>query len=178
VGILAVLFVIGFGLITLLRAGSGAGDAAASAVAASASGSAVPGPCQTTMVSPAETLPQSSKVRINVYNATSRVGLAGDTAKVLSARGFKIQAVANDPLKSAINGVGEIRYGKKGELSAQLVEFYLPGANLVNDGRNSRVVDVVLGDKFKKLEGEGQIAAAMASPRPSLSGPGCPTSEP
>ena len=137
------------------------------------SSSASPRPCKTTMVSPAEVLPRTDKVKINVYNSTGRVGLATDTAKVLSARGFKIQDVDNDPTKQMVAGVAEIRYGPKGAAGAQLLSFYIPGAVMIGDSRTGRVIDVALGQEYKKLNGEAEIAAAMASPSPSMSGEGC-----
>ena len=160
---------LGFGLSILLRP-SPSTDAAAGS-----SASASPLPCKTTMVSPAETLPRSNKVKINVYNSTSRVGLATDTAKVLSARGFKIQDVDNDPTRQMVAGVAEIRYGPKGAAGAQLLSFYIPGAVMIGDNRTGKVVDVALGQAYKKLNGEAEIAAAMASPSPSMSGAGCAT---
>jgi len=160
---------LGFGLSLLLNPAPSADGGA------SASSSSSPRPCKTTMVSPAEVLPRSDKVKINVYNSTSRVGLATDTAKVLSARGFKIQDVDNDPTKQMVAGVAEIRYGPKGAAGAQLLSFYIPGAVMIGDSRTGRVVDVALGQAYKKLNGEAEIAAAMASPSPSVSGEGCAT---
>lgn len=162
---------LGFGLSTLLHREP-------SAESASGSPSTAPLPCKTTLVSPAEVLPQTDKVRINVWNSTQRVGLATDTAKVLSARGFTIVGVDNDPLNQQVSGVAEIRYGPKGAAAAQLISFYIPGAVMVGDNRTGRVVDVALGQEFKKLNGEAEIAAAMASPSPSLSGAGCLTPSP
>ena len=160
---------LGFGLSLLLH------PTPSTDATAGSSASASPLPCKTTMVSPAETLPRSDKVKINVYNSTSRVGLATDTAKVLSARGFKIQDVDNDPTRQMVAGVAEIRYGPKGSAAAQLLSFYIPGAVMIGDNRTGKVVDVALGQAYKKLNGEAEIAAAMASPSPSLSGPGCAT---
>ena len=135
-----VLFAIGFGVSMIFRGGdTPQADPVQSAMSE-------PLPCETTMVNPAEVLPVSSKVKVSVYNSTNKIGLAGDTAKVLKARGFLINEVGNDPMSKNVQGVAEIRYGPKGAA-------------------------------FTKLEGEAQIAAAMASPSPSTSGPGC-SSEP
>jgi hypothetical protein len=149
---IAVLFAVGFGLSRLLN---GSSTPEADSIA---SASAAPLPCETTMVSPAEVLPRTAKVKVNVWNATDRVGLASDVAKVLNARDFTIRKVDNDPQGKVLEGVGQIRYGANGRANAELLAFYFPGAILVQDDRPKKVV-----------------AAAMASPSPSLSGPGCPS---
>jgi hypothetical protein len=166
---IAVLFAVGFGLSRLLNSSSSPeADSIASA-------SAAPLPCETTMVTAAEVLPRTSKVKVNVWNATDRVGLASDVAKVLKARSFTIKKVDNDPQGKVLDGVGQIRYGVNGRANAELLAFYFPGAILVQDDRPKKVVDIALGNSFTEIAGEAQIAAAMASPSPSLSGPGCPS---
>ncbi|MFD0329774.1 LytR C-terminal domain-containing protein [Streptacidiphilus monticola] len=73
-----------------------AADAAGSAGAsASASPSALPSP---------------SAITVNVYNATTRTGLAGNTANQLKARGFKIGKIGNAPatLDHKVTTTGEI----------------------------------------------------------------------
>ena len=165
------LFVVGFGISLLFRGDS---DPVADG-SAGASASAAAEPCVTTMVIPAQILPVTSTVTINVYNSTNRVGLAGDTADVMRARGFVVNKVANDPKTTQVSGVGEIRYGPKAEAAAQLLAYYLPGAELVPLGRKGKNVDFVVGKQFEAVTGDGEVAAAMASPSPSSSGPGCAT---
>ena len=137
-------------------------------------GTAEPEPCETTLVAPAETLPRADSVVVNVFNSTQRGGLAGTTAQDLSQRGFRINKVENDPLGVSLRGVGEIRYGPNGADNAQLLAFYFPGAVLVDDGRSGPRVDISLGRGFEAVEDQGLVAATLASPSPSLSGPGCP----
>lgn len=169
---IVVLFAIGFGISMIFRGGgTPQADPAQSSISE-------PLPCETTMVNPAEILPISSKVKVSVYNSTNKIGLAGDTAKVLKARGFIINEVGNDPMSRNVQGVAEIRYGRKGASRAQLLAFHFPGAVLVQDNRTGKIVDVVVGAAFTELEGEAQIAAAMASPSPSTSGPGCASAAP
>ncbi len=126
------------------------------------------------MVTPAEVLPLASRVTINVYNSTKRVGLAGDAAKLLGVRGFKIAKVENDPLGVVIEGEGEIRYGPKGEAAAKLMAYHFPTATLVNDGRKGKRVDVVLGQQFTDLANDAEVVAQLAQPSPSASPQGCP----
>jgi hypothetical protein len=165
-----VLFGVGFGIATLLK-GSGGGEpdtAAASSVAG-----INPGNCTVIEVTPAEFLPRASQVTVNVYNSTKRVGLAGDTAKLFGVRGFKIASVENDPLGVPIEGVGEIRYGPKGEAGAQLMAFHLPGATLVEDTRKGKRIDVSLGRQFLELTNDAEVVAQLAEPSPSPSPEGC-----
>lgn len=136
---------------------------------------AQPEPCETTLVAPAEVLPRPDSVVVNVYNSTQRGGLAGTTAQELSQRGFRINKVENDPLGVSLRGTGEIRYGPKGADNARLLAFYFPGAVLVDDGRSGPRVDISVGRGFEAIEDQGLVAATLASPSPSLSGPGCPS---
>jgi len=133
-----------------------------------------PQPCETTLVSPAEVLPRPSAVVLNVFNSTQRGGLAGTTAQTLSQRGFRINKVENDPLGVSLRGVGEIRYGPNGADNARLLQFYFPDAVMVDDGRSGPRVDISLGRGFEDVEDDARVAASLASPTPSLSGPGCP----
>jgi len=126
------------------------------------------------LVAPAELLPRPDEVVVNVYNSTNRGGLAGTTAQELSLRGFRINEVENDPLGVSLRGVGEIRYGPNGVDSAALLQFFFPDALLVEDDRSGPRVDIALGRGFESIQEPGLVAAALASPSPSLSGPGCP----
>ena len=135
---------------------------------------AEPEPCETTLIAPAEVLPRPDGVVVNVYNSTNRGGLAGSTAQELSLRGFRINKVENDPLGVSLRGVGEIRYGVNGADNARLLQFFFPDAVLVEDDRGGPRVDISLGRGFEAIEEQGLVAASLASPSPSLSGPGCP----
>lgn len=88
-------------------------------------------------------------VMVNVYNATTRAGLAGTTAKALRDQGFRTLAVTNDPLRKKIAGVGEIRHGTNGQEAAAAVLLRIPAATLVSDTRADASVDVALGEGFQ-----------------------------
>jgi hypothetical protein len=107
-------------------------------------------------------------VSVNVYNATSRKGLASTTAKDVAGRGFKVKSVANDPLNKTVKKAAEIRFGPTGAASAKLLAAHVPGAVLVEDKRNNDTVDLVLGDAWKKL------GPAPAEPTPESTLPLCP----
>lgn len=70
--------------------------------------------------------------------------------------------VGNDPYQHSEDGVGEVRFGPDGAaLAKRYVATLVPGAKLVQDGRDGNSVDVVVGSSFPT------IAAAPASPSPS-----------
>jgi hypothetical protein len=122
-------------------------------------------------------------VTTNVYNATDRAGLAASTAEELQVRGFLIGVIDNDPLAKTITGVAEIRHGPSGEQAARLMAFYIPGAELVDDGRKDATIDTALGAAYTSIAPQSEVDAALAAPSPSPSGPGCsptpvPSSEP
>ncbi len=115
-------------------------------------------------------LPAPSTITLNVYNATTRKGLARTTAAELAARGFKTAAVANDPLKKSIPGAAEIRAGAAGALAAKVAAAQVVGAVIVADKRTSKVVDFVIGDGYAALATPDQVKVALspsASPAPS-----------
>jgi len=178
---MVILFGAGYGLSRIIQ-GSGSSDAGAaseSSDAASNSATPEPAPCVTVTVTPGAGLPSPSQVTTNVYNATDRAGLAATTAEELQVRGFIIGVIDNDPLAKTITGVAEIRHGPSGEQAARLMSFYLPGAELVDDGRKDATIDTVLGAMYTTVAPQSEVEAALAAPSPSPSGPGCsPTPSP
>ncbi len=129
--------------------------------------------CSTLMVAPADELPPPKKVRVNVYNATETSGLASKTARDLKKRGFVIKDVANDPAGLPIEGVARIRYGPKAAKRAELLSYYLPGAELVEIERSGTVVDLALGNAFTFVPPQPDIDATLNASEAVLSGPGC-----
>lgn len=173
--VLAALFGLGFGIATLIR---GERTSAPEVQASESTDLANPAPCKTTMIVPAEELPMKDDVVLNVYNATKKKGLAAQAALDFKREGFRINKIDNDPKGETIAGVAEIRYGPNGEAAAKLVEYYLAGASMVELNRDSSRVDVALGKRYTQLADGGAVAAALAQPTPSLSGPGCPSPSP
>lgn len=165
----AVLFAAGFGIATWLQRDSGVVADTEFAI----EDAEVPGPCETTLVTPAETLPSKDEVVLNVYNSTKRSGLASRVARELRAEGFRINKVSNDPRKGRIPEVAEIRFGPNARQAAELVEYYLAGAKMVELKRNGPRVDVSLGRGFTSLADGGAVAAVLATPTQVLTGPGC-----
>lgn len=94
---------------------------------------------------------QPSEISVNVYNANGAPGLAAGTAEAITARGFVVDAIDNDPEDATIEGVADIRHGPTGEAAARVLQEAVPGAELVPDGRESAVIDLVLGDGWEAL---------------------------
>jgi LytR cell envelope-related transcriptional attenuator len=114
---------------------------------------------------------------VNVYNATSRNGLAGTTAKSLESRGFVIGKVANDPTKRKTPKVAEVRFGPAGEARAQLVQSTLQeGTALVKDKRKDETVDLALGTDFSGLVPAPTPTGPPMCPDPSASPSESPSS--
>ena len=105
-------------------------------------------------------LPRDSEILVNVFNATWRNGLARQTAWSLASRNFSVGAVANDPWGAYVPGVAVVRFGPAGRFAAWAVTLHVPGALLVNDGRSSSTVDVVLGESFGQLADDATVRAA------------------
>jgi hypothetical protein len=108
--------------------------------------------------------PAPADIRLNVYNATDRNGLASSAAREMRARGFAIVDVANDPLDKTVSGTAEVRAGAGNEAAAAVVVAQVPGAVVVFDARAGGTVDLVVGDAFEAL------APAGVAPTPAPSG--------
>jgi LytR cell envelope-related transcriptional attenuator len=105
---------------------------------------------------------EPKSVRIRVYNATDRAGLARSVSDVLKKKKFTVLSASNDPLSDTrkVDGVAEIRYGSKGEQQALLVSFWFPGAKLVSDSRKDAIVDVAVGPDYKNVATDAQVSQA------------------
>ncbi len=113
-------------------------------------------------------LPNPRTIKVNVYNATKRRGLARTTSVELAARAFMIGSVANDPLNRVIQGTAQIRYGPKGALAAKVVAAQVPNPIMVRDRRKDASVDFVIGDLFGTLNTIAQAQAQeTAQPSPT-----------
>jgi LytR cell envelope-related transcriptional attenuator len=123
--------------------------------------------------SPAPTLvalPSPSAITVNVYNATTRKGLAKTTSLELASRGFRTDKVANDPAKKIIAASAEIRYGPAGAVNAKVVAAQVVGPVMIQDHRKDASVDFVLGDGYASLatpEQASAVVSAIASPTAS-----------
>ncbi len=89
------------------------------------------------------------KINLNVYNSTSRPGLARTVANEFLARKFVVGAVGNS--QSGYRGVALVVSGAAGQSAAFSVQRNLPGSDYVQDGRSDPSVDVILTGDFKDL---------------------------
>ena len=89
------------------------------------------------------------KVNLNVYNSTSRPGLARSVADAFAERKFIVGAVANTT--SSYRGVALVVSGAAGQSAAFSVQRNLPGSDYFQDGRTDPSVDVILTGDFQEL---------------------------
>lgn len=123
-------------------------------------------------------VPKPAAVTVNVYNATNRAGLAGQTAAELKKRGFTIGKIGNAPaaLQNKIPGSAQVSGGKAGAAMMTLLGTEVTGSHPVTDKRNDTTVDLVLGNGFSALATPAQAAKAVtlaSRPSPSPSAAHC-----
>jgi len=99
-------------------------------------------------VPPAAVTP--AELQVNVYNGTSRNGLAAATAQQVTAQGFVVLGIDNDPKGERITDVAVIR-GAESSANAYLLMAYVPGATFTPDGRADGTLDLVVGDLFQAI---------------------------
>ncbi len=108
------------------------------------------------------------KVHVNIYNSTSRPGLARSVADQLTARKFLVGGVGNTT--SSYRGVALVVSGAAGQSAAFSVQRNVPGSDYVQDGRTDPSVDVIITGDFKelaKLELVDQTPGQLSCPRES-----------
>jgi len=112
-----------------------------------------------------------AQVKVNVYNATDRRGLAAKVATRLERRGFLVGKVDNDPLKRTVTGAAEVRHSTVGTAAARTVTAQVGTVVAVPDRRTDASVDLVLGAAFTGLVAPAEAAAALSpSPEPTRAG--------
>ncbi|MFB8084589.1 LytR C-terminal domain-containing protein [Streptomyces sp. NPDC055992] len=124
---------------------------------------------------PAKVLPKPAKITVNVYNATTRSGLAKAAADELKKRGFKIGEVGNATAAydKKVPGTG-LLLGAPAAVdgSFPVLGTQLPGAATKTDARKNAEVDLIIGTKFTAFS-KPQVAAsaltALAKPAPAPS---------
>ena len=126
--------------------------------APSPTASQAPYPCP-----PAGALPVAyGQITIKVYNATTRVGLAGATAASLAERGFVIASAENAPV--TYDGRARIIFGTPGVAQAYTLAAHIDGAVLVLDARQDTTVDLALGGEFAELNPADTVTLDPGAP--------------
>ncbi|OQR60793.1 hypothetical protein B6E66_28815 [Streptomyces maremycinicus] len=173
----AVLGVAGWGTLQLIDVFTGGGGTATAAgagcsvkttkasPAASASGVAVAG---------TGVAPKPAQITVNVFNATTRSGLAKTTADELRKRGFKIGEVGNATKQydKKVAGTGML-LGPASSLNTSLpvLATQLTTAERRTDAaRAGTAVDLIIGNQFKALTSQAasvKALSALAAPQPT-----------
>ena len=91
----------------------------------------------------------NAKVKVNVFNATSRAGLAKSAANEFRARKFVVGAVGNT--QTGYRGVAAVVSGAAGQAAAFSVQRNVPGSDYFQDGRSDASVDVILTGDYRGL---------------------------
>lgn len=125
---------------------------------------------------PPKALPKPSKIKVNVYNATPRGGLAKSTADELKKRGFTIGKVGNAPaaFDKKVPGTA-LLLGSAGtpDASFSVLGTQVKGVTHKTDARKTGDVDLIIGTGFKALDTKQEAARAMtalAHPLPASAG--------
>lgn len=162
---------IGWGTLQLIDVFTG-GDKATAASSRSNCAARQPGPSS----APApKALPKPGQIKVNVFNATPRSGLAKDVSAELKKRGFTIGKVDNAPKEydKKVKGTGVLLGAKSAtEAALPVLGTQLAGAESRTDARKSGEVDLILGEKFKDLakkEDADKALAVLAKPKPAPS---------
>lgn len=121
--------------------------------------------------------PKPGAVTVNVYNATTRGGLAQKTADELKKRGFKIGKVDNAPAKydKKVKETALLISAQGGEGAASVVGTQIAGArSQAGAGESGKhdTVDLMIGNGFTKLTPAAEARKALATlgrtaPKPS-----------
>lgn len=119
-------------------------------------------------------LPDAGAIKVNVYNATPRSGLAKRAADELKKRGFKIGKVDNAPAEydKKVTETAVLIGGPEAKPAFSVLGAHLAGTRTVEDRRKDATVDLVIGRAFKdfappKSAAEAITALTKPSPTPS-----------
>ena len=100
---------------------------------------------------PAGALPvAANQITVKVFNATTRVGLAGATGAGLTERGFVVASAEN--ATATYDGTARIIFGVSGVAQAYTLASHIDGAVLVLDPRADASLDLALGGEFAELK--------------------------
>lgn len=110
--------------------------------------------------------PPAEEISINVYNGTSRSGLANQVAREMREQGFIILDVANDPAGRSITAVAEIRAATMEDDAVRFVMSQFPGSVFLADERQDDAIDVVVGEAFDEIGPQDEDSDSTVAPVP------------
>ncbi|MFI0895183.1 LytR C-terminal domain-containing protein [Streptomyces sp. NPDC020983] len=151
------------------------GDTRANAAPQSRPCTASPAPALRPMV-----LPQPKAVTMNVYNATTRGGLAKSTADEFAKRGFKVKSFGNAsaPYDKKVTQTALIVAGPAAEAAAREAGTQIAGSSVkIDPARKDKNVDVMIGNAFSAMASPAAAAKArVAAANPPPPSPVCGSS--
>jgi hypothetical protein len=110
-------------------------------------------------------VPERNQVTINVFNGTSRVGLAEQIGGEFGNRGFTVAKMESAPEGERYDGVAVIAFGPEALGAAWLVSAYFladEAAMNFDRERTGAEVDVTLGGKFQQLATSTEVNQSIA----------------
>ncbi|WP_426998085.1 LytR C-terminal domain-containing protein [Pseudarthrobacter sp. N5] len=110
----------------------------------------------------------NEQINLNVYNSTTRPGLARSVADEFLGRKFLVGTVSNT--QSGYRGVAAVVSGAAGQSAAFSVQRNVPGSDYFQDDRSDASVDVILTSGYKELtapELVDQTPGKLSCPRES-----------
>lgn len=176
-----VLGLFGWGALQLYHVfyGNGDGDTKANAAPQNHPCKPAPTPARPVKLAP---MPQPSGVTLNVFNATSRGGLAKSTADELAKRGFKVSKFGNAPgnYDKKVAQTALLVAGPAGEAAAREAGTQVAGSAVkIDPTRKDATVDLMIGNGFKALSTPADAAKArVVAANPPPPKPVCATTAP
>ncbi|MFF1545208.1 LytR C-terminal domain-containing protein [Streptomyces sp. NPDC058291] len=179
----AVLGVAGWGTLQLIDVFTGGGRTAAAAGSACAEKTAGAnrtkvgtGASASPASSAAGAVPRPAQITVNVFNATTRSGLAKTTADELKKRGFRIGEVGNAAKQydKKVTGAG-LLLGPASSLNTSLPVLaaqFTAAERRTDAARAGTAVDLIIGNGFKALTSQADATkalTALSAPRPTAS---------
>ncbi|MFF5566444.1 LytR C-terminal domain-containing protein [Streptomyces sp. NPDC012623] len=159
----AALGLAGWGTTQLIDVFSG--DGGKSTTATNREPGCEPSSASPSPATPVKALPRPGQITVNVYNATTRSGLAKSTADELEKRGFVIGKVGNAPetYDKKVPGSGILLGAPTAsDSSLTVLGTQLKGATPKTDTRKSKDVDLIIGTAFKALNVQKEADQALA----------------
>ena len=114
-------------------------------------------PAELVAVCPAADLTpvKAKNVKVNVFNATGRPGLAGSSAKQLKAAGFTVGTTDN--FDAGYDGTALIRVDRDHIADGYTLGRLIDGSLVTLDDREKDGIDLILGDGFDEMAGADAI---------------------